>query len=222
MTRDWDDHYASGDIRWDRDGPDPELVRLIEAGRLPRGRALDIGCGTGTTARYLAGLGYHVLGIDLSRLAIERAAAAAAPAGGTVERAAAAAAPAGGTVELRQLDFLHEEPDASLFDLVFDRGCFHVFDDPDDRSRFARRVAGCLSPEGIWLSFLGSTEGPPRDEGPPRRSARDIAAAVEPALEIVELRGFTFNADLPRSVSGWVLIARLRDVPAQPSTVQEE
>lgn len=207
MTRNWDERYATGDLPWDRNGPDPELVKLIESGHLPHGRALDVGCGTGTNARYLAGRGWDVLGVDGSRLAIERA---------------KAKTESSGSVELRHHDFLHDELDAGRFDLVFDRGCFHVFDDPKDRARFARRVAGCLAPDGLWVSFIGSTEGLPRDDGPPRRSARDIALAVEPALEIAELRGFELNADLRSGKRGWVLLARHREVPAQPSTVRDE
>jgi methyl halide transferase len=204
LKHNWDDHYASGDMPWDSGEPSRELVKLLEAGRLPQGRALDIGCGTGTNVRYLASRGYDVTGVDVSRLAIERATAEPGP--------------PGGSIELRQLDFLAEEPSGESFDLVFDRGCFHVFDDPSDQQRFAERVAARLAPEGLWVSLLGSTEGPPRDHGPPRRSARDVANAVEPVLEIVELRKFELDADLPSRVCAWVLIARRRRVPAQPST----
>ncbi|HLU66750.1 MAG TPA: hypothetical protein VKZ63_10765, partial [Kofleriaceae bacterium] len=104
------------------------------------------------------------------------------------------------------------------FDLVFDRGCFHVFDEPADRQRFAEKVAACLGPDGMWLSLIGSTEGPPRDHGPPRRSARDIASAVEPSLAIVELRAIEFDLNLPIQADAWLLLARRRAVPAQPST----
>lgn len=205
MKRDWDEHYATGETPWDSGEPAPPLVALLEAGRLPRGRALDVGCGTGTNARYLASCGYDVVGVDV--------------AGGAIERGAAAVGPAGGSVELRHLDFLVDEPPAGPFDLVFDRGCFHVFDEPGDQRSFAERIARCLAPEGLWVSLLGSTEGPPRDHGPPRRSARDIVNAVEPALEIVELRAIEFHADLPSPTRAWLLLARRRAVPAQPSTV---
>lgn len=204
MTRDWDEHYATGETPWTTADPAAELVELLMAGRLPAGRALDIGCGTGTNARYLVSHGWDVLGIDLSRLAIEQAAAAAGS--------------SSGPIELRQLDFLADEPPSGPFDLVFDRGCFHVFDDPDDRRRFVRRVADCLGPRGLWVSLLGSTEGPPREHGPPRRSVRDIAAAVEPALEVAELRGLVLDADLPSPVRGWLLLARHREASAQLST----
>lgn len=207
MKRNWDDDYATGETPWDTGEPAPALVELLEAGRLPRGRAIDIGCGTGTNARYLASRGYDVVGVDLSGLAIERAATAMDP--------------ADGSVELRQLDFLADEPLGGPYDLAFDRGCFHVFDDPGEQRCFAERVAGCLAADGLWVSLLGSTEGPPREHGPPRRSARDIVNAVEPALAIVELRAIELDADLPSPTSAWLLLARRRAVPAQPSTVRD-
>ena len=84
MARDWDQHYAAGETPWDTGNPDPELVRLVESGRVPRGRALDVGCGTGTNARYLASKGCEVVGVDVSRVAIEQA-KAATPAGAPIE-----------------------------------------------------------------------------------------------------------------------------------------
>lgn len=208
MARDWDEHYASGELPWDSGRPARELVELIEAGRLPTGVALDVGCGTGTNVRYLASRGYDAIGLDIAPLAIERAKAAAEP--------------TAGKVEYRAGDFLNDDVGVGRFQLVFDRGCFHVFDDADDRARFAAQVARCLAADGVWVSLLGSTEGPARDHGPPRRSARDILTAVEPALEIVELKGVELDADAPTSVRGWVLIARRRAVPAQPSSVHPD
>ena len=50
--------YRIGFTPWDTGQVPPELSALIEgAGALPAGRALDIGCGTGTQAMYLAGIG---------------------------------------------------------------------------------------------------------------------------------------------------------------------
>jgi SAM-dependent methyltransferase len=207
MARDWDERYASGETPWDSGRPASELVALVEAGRLPAGRALDVGCGTGTNALYLASRGWDVVGIDIAPLAIERAAAS----GGSTR----------GATEFLVLDFLRDPVPGGPYDLVFDRGCFHSFDDAEARARFAQRVAASLAPAGLWVSLLGSTEGPERDHGPPRRSARDIATAVEPALEIAELRGVGLDADVPSPVRGWVLLARPRGVPAQPSTRHE-
>ena len=102
---------------------------------------------------------------------------------------------------------------------MFDRGCFHVFDAARTRARFAASVARVLSPGGLWLSLVGSTEGAPRDTGPPRRSVRDIASAVEPALEIVQLRSIHFDTEVDMPPAAWLCLSRARaPVPAQPST----
>lgn len=193
----WDDDYRTGQTPWDVGFPDPRLVEAASRGVLPRGRALDIGCGTGTDARYLAGCGWEVTAVDLSPTAIERARAG------------------GGRIRFEVHDILAAPAPNGPYDLVFDRGCFHVFDQSTDRARFAAHVAATLRPGGCWLSVVGSTEGPPRAHGPPRRSGRDLLEAVEPELELVELRATHFE---PHEAAAWVALWRRRSVPAQPST----
>jgi 2-polyprenyl-3-methyl-5-hydroxy-6-metoxy-1,4-benzoquinol methylase len=66
--------YQSGDLPWDTNISPPELVEVVEGLRaLPAGRALDLGCGTGTNSLYLARHGWKVTGIDFVAAAIERA-----------------------------------------------------------------------------------------------------------------------------------------------------
>ena len=90
-----------------------------------------------------------------------------------------------------------------------------MFDEPEERQRFAAHVAAELAPEGLWLSLIGSTEGPPREVGPPRRSAHEVTFAIEPALEIVELRTAEFSGI---NAKAWFCLSRQRTVPPQPST----
>ncbi|MCA8950204.1 MAG: class I SAM-dependent methyltransferase, partial [Planctomycetes bacterium] len=130
---------------------------------------------------------------------------------------ARARVPAGLSCRFATLDVLVEEPAGGPFDLVFDRGCFHVFDEPADRARLAARIAAVLAPAGVWLSLIGSTEGPPRDIGPPRRSLRDVVDAVEPHLEVVSLRSAEFR-DQAEPVMAWICVARRRAIAAQPSS----
>jgi len=208
MTQhDWNAHYASDELPWDTGRAEPVLVEWLDQSRLAPGRALEIGCGTGTNALWLAAQGFDVLALDLSPLAIERARAKAQR--GAVQR-----------IEFRVHDFLVGEPVGSGFQLVFDRGCFHVFDAAQDQARFAQRVAALLAPGGLWLSLIGSTEGAPRESGPPRRSARDILNAVEPELELVSLRSFEFELMPGEAVApkAWACTSRRRTQPAQPST----
>jgi SAM-dependent methyltransferase len=206
-TSDWNARYEQGDLPWDSSEPDVNLVEYVRGRGPTRGRALDVGCGTGTNARWLAEQGFEVLGVDVSPRAVDLANAKAGN---------------HGRCRFAVLDFLEGEAPAGPFDFVFDRGCFHVFDDPEKRSRFAMHVADCLTHGGVWLSLMGSTEGPPRDHGPPRRSVRDIAAAIEPVLEIVELRAVEFDADLPSAARAWACVSRLRKTPAQPSTFRHD
>jgi SAM-dependent methyltransferase len=203
--RDWNDNYAQGFMPWDSDDPDENLVEFVRSQRLAPGRVLDIGCGTGTHSLWLAEQGFDVLGVDLSELAIQRA----------KEKAAGRS----GRSRFEVLDILAHAPPSDAFEFVFDRGCFHVFDEHDERARFAARVAECLTAKGQWLSLIGSTEGPARDQGPPRRSLRDIANALEPVLEIALLKAIEFDVELPSHAAAWLCLARKREVPAQPSTV---
>src|SRR5512143_4337340 len=58
---------------WDTGITPPEIVAAIESGKIPIGRALDLGCGTGTNAITLAQHGFTVTAIDVSRRAISLA-----------------------------------------------------------------------------------------------------------------------------------------------------
>jgi len=123
------DHYADGTYRWwHLSRPSPELVAALGDGWLrPAGRALDVGCGLGVEAGYLAAAGWRVAGVDLSQVAL---AGAAAGGGGAVFVRA----------DVRQLPF---HPDC--FDAALDRGCFHYLA-PRDRLRYADELRRVLRP----------------------------------------------------------------------------
>src|SRR5579863_2607915 len=144
----WNESYAVGELPWDTGEPEPLLVEFVTSGRVQPTLTLEIGAGTGTNALWLAERGFDVLGIDVAPLAVERATAKLA--GRDFD------------CRFRTLDFLAGSPPEDSFEFVFDRGCFHVFDEPEERARFAARVAAALVPGGLWLSLIGSTEGGPR------------------------------------------------------------
>jgi SAM-dependent methyltransferase len=144
---------------------------------------------------------FDVLGVDVAPLAVERARTKIE---GRALRCSFAVS-----------DFLAAPPPGGPFQFVFDRGCFHVFDEPAEREQFAAHVAAVLAPGGLWLSLIGNTEGPPREVGPPRRSAREITLAIEPALEIVELRSAEFRGS---DAKAWFCLSMRRAMPAAAST----
>lgn len=71
---DWDAHYSASDQVW---SGRPNVALVAEVSDLPPGRALDVGCGEGADAVWLARRGWRVTGLDPSRVALDRAAAAA-------------------------------------------------------------------------------------------------------------------------------------------------
>ena len=191
----WNENYASGELPWDTGEPEPLLVEFVTSGRVLPTLTFEIGAGTGTNSLWLAERGFDVFGIDIAPLAVERANAKLA---GRVLGCRFATS-----------DFLADSPPDDSFRFAFDRGCFHVFDEPEERARFAAQVSAILAPGGLWLSLIGSTEDPAREVGPPRRSARELILAIEPALEIVELRSAEFRA---HDVKAWSCLARSRGV----------
>lgn len=128
------DHYADGTyLWWHLSQPSPELVAALGDGWLPgSGRGLDIGCGLGTEAGYLASLGWRIAGIDLSATALRRAAAEH----GGVRFARA---------DVRALPFA-----SGRFDAAVDRGCFHYLT-AADRPSYSNELRRVLLPGGKLL-----------------------------------------------------------------------
>jgi len=196
----WDERYRTGDLPWDTGRHDGNLERALAEGVVAPCAALEIGCGTGTNAIWLARAGFRVTALDVS-----------APA---VDMARDKAAAEGADVEFLVTDILTDPVPSAPFGFVFDRGCFHSFDEPAERSTFARAVWGALADDGLWLSLIGSTDGPDREIGPPRRSLADIAAAVEPLFEILSARTTRFDSDQPDPPRAWACVMRKRATPA--------
>jgi SAM-dependent methyltransferase len=66
----WDQRYAASELVW---SPGPNQFVESELADLPPGRALDLACGEGRNARWLAERGWQVTAMDFSSVAIEKA-----------------------------------------------------------------------------------------------------------------------------------------------------
>ena len=140
---------------WDSGITPPELLAFLA--RQPAGRAIDLGCGTGTNVISLARLGWQVAGVDFVPKAIDQA------------RQKAKAA--GVNADLRVGDVTRLDGISGTFDLVLDLGCFHGLS-PKEKGDYLRQMERILAPGGIW--FLYAFLRPPSDETPPGLSSVEI------------------------------------------------
>jgi SAM-dependent methyltransferase len=122
---------------WDTGITPPELIEFIDSH--PPGRALDLGCGTGTNVIYLARHGWQVTGIDFARRA--------------VHLALRKVRQLGLIADFRLGDVTHLDGLIGSYDLILDIGCLHNLDDPG-RQAYLHHVKRLLAPGGTFLVYL--------------------------------------------------------------------
>jgi methyl halide transferase len=188
--------YREGSAPWDIGKPDFNLIQTITATPVGPCKALEIGCGTGDNAIWLAQQNFDVIGIDFSEIAIEKAKEKAAKANVTCTFAV--------------LNILKSHVDEAPFGFVFDRGCFHTMDSASERKTFAEQINRHLAANGLWLSLIGNADDQNLSEGPPKLTAKEIVGAVEPLFEILSLLSSHFETHLPAPPRAWVCLMRKR------------
>lgn len=180
-----------GRIPWDSPEPPPEVISLAQT--LSPGRALDLGCGYGRTAIYLAERGWVVDAVDFVPKAIHEARARAEQAGVSDSARFHVASAA-------HLPFLHPP-----YHLAVDIGCMHSFDELT-LAAYERELARLLISDAIYLLFVHlrdvATES--EDDGPQGIAEEWIhrLMAENFTLEWTEY-GVTQVADRPPWNSGW-------------------
>ena len=128
--------YWAGNTPWDSGIAPPELREFVQTH--PAGRALDLGCGTGTNAIFLAQQGWQVVAIDFAVKAITTARQKAKQAG-------------------QQIDFRIGDvvgaANGGPYDLILDLGCFHGLD-ADKRAAYAANIKHLLAAQGVFLLYV--------------------------------------------------------------------
>jgi methyl halide transferase len=193
----WDERYGQGDTPWETGQPSSELQHVLAEVPLNPCRAVELGCGTGASAVWLAQQGFDVTAVDLSSLAVERAR----------QRAKAA----GVRVRFLVADALHPHPDlAGPFDFFFDRGCYHVVR-REDVAAYLETLRRLTRPGTLGLVLAGNAREP-HEPGPPVVSEDQIREELGPLFDIVRLGEFRFDqveAD-GTSFLGWSCLLRRR------------
>ena len=147
----WEARYGSADQIWSGN-PNQRLVEHVA--ELAPGTALDVGCGEGADAIWLASRGWRVTGIDVSTVALARAARCAAEAGAAVA----------GRITWQQADILSWDPAPLQFDLI---SAQFIHLPTPARESLHGRLAAAVRPGGTLLivghhpADLGTTMGRP-------------------------------------------------------------
>jgi ubiquinone/menaquinone biosynthesis C-methylase UbiE len=132
---------------WDSGITPPELFEFIKSH--PAGRAIDLGCGTGTNVITLAKTGWQVTGVDFASRAIRIA----------KRKIKNAGVDANVYVD----DVAQLKNTSGQFDLVLDIGCFHGV---TDKAGYLRQLKRILAPSGFWLVYgFFKTESAPSAPG---------------------------------------------------------
>lgn len=176
--------------------PDENLASYVDRGLLTPGRALDLGCGPGRNALYLASLGFQVDAVDLSPAAVAWAR----------ERAREA----GADIRFHRGDAF-ELPAAELggpYDLIHDSGCFHHLP-PHRRVSYLSLVDRALAPGGhLALTSFAAGEGGSGSELPDADFYR--ASGLQGGLAYTPESLRWIFSDLTE-----VELRRMRDEPAE-------
>jgi SAM-dependent methyltransferase len=133
------ERYLLGNIPWDRELPPPEVQAIVPT--LTPGRALDLGCGYGRAAIYLAQHGWEADGVDFVPEAIE----------GARQRAAAHHIPASQArfhcADVTRLEFLNPP-----YDYALDVGCLHSLPE-EELARLSQELCRLLRPGALFMLF---------------------------------------------------------------------
>lgn len=165
---------------------DDDLEQALDQLGIRSGSALDLGTGPGTQAIQLARRGFDVTASDISASAIRLAR----------EKAEAQ----GLTINWLQDDIMSTQLNTT-FDLIFDRGCFHVFPH-ERRPDYVNTVAGLLKPGGyFFLKVFSHLQ--PGTQGPNRFTPEQIQTLFGSRLQLIDVKETVYQGtleQLPRAL----------------------
>lgn len=176
----WDLPYQTGvETVWDTGHASTELKRMVESGQIKPCRTVEIGCGIGSDAIYLASRGFDVTAIDIAPTALDIAARKAEQAGVQVTWLLA--------------DILNP-PVLEPFDVAYDRGCYHEVRRHDPKA-YVAAVKKLTHDRSKILILAGNANKDTywRFEGPPRVKEEDIRGDFANGFRLLQLREFRFD-----------------------------
>jgi len=167
---------------WDTGVSPPELLEFMKENR--PGRAIDIGCGTGTNIITLVRAGWKVRGVDFAPHAIKLAKR-------KIQQAALQA-------RILERDVTHLDGIDGPFDLALDIGCFHSL--RDRKAGYLAELKRILAPDGYWLMYGFFRLDDPQQTGPGLAEA-DLELIRDTLTQVWRQDGF----DRHERTSAWFL-----------------
>src|SRR5258708_7872538 len=166
---DWEAHYQSGDMPWEKGDPSPGLVDFLAAHpELARGTVCVPGCGTGHDVRAWAKAGFEAFGFDLAASAVKLAQG----------KTAAAGVPA----QFQRADFLTDRT-SQEYDWLFEHTLFCAIDS-GQRDDYVEAVLRWIKPKGQLLAVHYLI---PDEDGPPFGTTREeVVKRFSPSFELLE------------------------------------
>ncbi|MBI1825940.1 MAG: class I SAM-dependent methyltransferase [Planctomycetes bacterium] len=179
-TINWNERYSTKQTPWDSGKHSIELERVLNERLVKPCRMLEIGCGTGTNAIFLAKRGFTVTAVDVSPLA--------------VEQAKTKGKQAGANIDFRVADVMSGTDLGPPFDFVFDRGVYHhvrTF----DLWGFLSALSRLTKSGGQYLTLAGNANDrhTPPEGGPPVVRTVEICSELTSLFDLAQLREFTFD-----------------------------
>ncbi|MBI2921568.1 MAG: class I SAM-dependent methyltransferase [Planctomycetes bacterium] len=191
----WNAFYratSTQDLPWHSGSAEPELMDLVRYGRLKPCRALDVGCGQGTEAVFLALARFKVSAIDIAPRALARAKKLAKLLGAKVDFRLGSAL---------SLPFRARE-----FAFVTDRGCFHSLGE-EERPQWVAEIARVLRPGGTLLLRTFSDKAN-RQAGPHCFARKELLDAVKGPFRVTSLKMYpALGNGGPPMEPLWALVA---------------
>ncbi|MFC2143599.1 class I SAM-dependent methyltransferase [Candidatus Aenigmatarchaeota archaeon] len=180
MEKSWEDTYATiknEEMPWYNKNLDEDLKNELKSRNISSGSFLDLGTGPGTQAVELSKLGFDVVGVDISKTAIDRAKKLST------------------NVEFIEDDILDTKLDKK-FDYIFDRGTFHVFSQ-DQWERYKETIEKLLNQNGILFlkCFSIQEEG---NEGPHRFSEDELRKVFSDIFNIEKITDTIYQGKTDR------------------------